>query len=127
MINQNISKMKSILKNYIMEDILLGDRSFEINDDTLAVDLIKEVGPGGEFLSTEHTIKYCRKEPFKPEVSHRGVLKNFKDTNDANISNVKKKLDKMLNNYEKPDISLDIKIKLLNYLKSIGADVKQMM
>jgi len=26
--------VKSILKNYIIEDILLGDRSFEINDDT---------------------------------------------------------------------------------------------
>ena len=112
-------EITGMIKNYL--------DGFEINDDTLAVDLIKEVGPGGEFLSTEHTIKYCRKEPFKPEVSHRGVLKNFKDTNDANISNVKKKLDKMLNNYEKPDISLDIKIKLLNYLKSIGADVKQMM
>ena len=37
MINQNNSKVKSILKNYIMEDILLGDRSFEINDDTALV------------------------------------------------------------------------------------------
>jgi acyl carrier protein len=37
MINQNNSKVKSILKNYIMEDILLGDRSFEIDDDTALV------------------------------------------------------------------------------------------
>lgn len=32
--NQNINKIKNTLKNYIVEDILLGDRSFEINDDT---------------------------------------------------------------------------------------------
>lgn len=37
MINQNNIKMKSTLKNYIIEDILLGDRSFEINDDTTLI------------------------------------------------------------------------------------------
>lgn len=31
---QNNRNSNSILKNYIIEDILLGDHSFEINDDT---------------------------------------------------------------------------------------------
>ena len=38
MINTKNDKLKSVLKNYITEDILLGDRSFVINDDTALID-----------------------------------------------------------------------------------------
>lgn len=38
MMIQDNGKIKSMLKNYISKDILLGDRSFEINDDTALID-----------------------------------------------------------------------------------------
>lgn len=38
MIDSKNDKIKGMLKNYILEDILLGDRSFEINDDTALID-----------------------------------------------------------------------------------------
>ena len=36
----------------------LGD--IEVSDETLALDLIHEVGPDGEFLNTKHTLKHYR-------------------------------------------------------------------
>ncbi len=44
---------------------------FEINEDTLALDLIDEVGPDGSFLDTDHTMNHF-KERFYPEVFERG-------------------------------------------------------
>jgi len=32
----------------------------EINDDTLALDVIDRVGPGGHFIDDEHTLKFFR-------------------------------------------------------------------
>ena len=35
-------------------------QGFEVNDDTLAVDVVKSVGPGGSFLMEDHTIEHLR-------------------------------------------------------------------
>ena len=36
----------------------------EINEETLAVDLMKQIGHGGSFLATHHTQKWFRKEQY---------------------------------------------------------------
>jgi len=35
-------------------------REFEVNEETLALDVIAEVGPDGEFLKTDHTLRHYR-------------------------------------------------------------------
>lgn len=37
-------------------------RGLEINDETLALDLIDEIGPDGDFMSSEHTLKHFRQD-----------------------------------------------------------------
>lgn len=41
-----------------------------VNDDTLAIDPIKEIGPGGDFLMHKHTFKNMRSQS-KPELIDR--------------------------------------------------------
>ncbi|MBL7064838.1 MAG: trimethylamine methyltransferase family protein [Anaerolineae bacterium] len=43
----------------------------EINDETLALDLIDEIGPDGQFLDREHTLAHFR-ERWYPDVFERG-------------------------------------------------------
>jgi trimethylamine--corrinoid protein Co-methyltransferase len=43
-----------------------------VNDETLAVDLIHEVGPGGDFVSTDHTLRHMR-EASQPRLWDRDV------------------------------------------------------
>ena len=40
--------------------------SFEVNEDTLALDLIREAGIGGNFLAEPHTAKHMRQELWEP-------------------------------------------------------------
>jgi len=40
-----------------------------VNPDTLAVDVIRKVGPGGHFLSEKHTITHMRTEQLMPKIS----------------------------------------------------------
>lgn len=45
-------------------------RGIEVNKQTLAVDVIKSVGPGGEYLSHEHTLEHFRNERWFPRITN---------------------------------------------------------
>jgi len=49
-------------------------RRFEVNDDTLALDIIRKVGPGGHFLNEKHTVEHFRKEIWSRELSNTFIL-----------------------------------------------------
>lgn len=89
-----------------------------VNEETLAVDLVQKVGVAGEFLSSEHTMKHCRKEPFLPDVSLRGSVTG--DPGESLLNNVKHKENKMLESYCKPEMPADIKDKLTDYVLGCG-------
>lgn len=42
-----------------------------MNDETLAFDLIKNVGPGGNFVTAKHTRRLMRSEHYQPSLSDR--------------------------------------------------------
>ncbi len=42
-----------------------------VDADTLALDAIGEVGPGGQFLTHRHTLAHCRTAPWVPELGGR--------------------------------------------------------
>jgi trimethylamine--corrinoid protein Co-methyltransferase len=44
---------------------------FEVNDETLALDVIREAGYGGNFLKLKHTARWFRKEMFFPSLFRR--------------------------------------------------------
>jgi trimethylamine--corrinoid protein Co-methyltransferase len=46
-------------------------RGIEVNDDTLMLDLIDEVGPGGEFASAVETARRCRQEIYNSKLMDR--------------------------------------------------------
>ena len=43
----------------------------EVNEQTLAFDLIKQAGPGGHFVSSRHTRRHMRSELYSPQLSDR--------------------------------------------------------
>ncbi len=46
-------------------------RGITISPETLAEEVIQEVGPGGEYLTHKHTLKHFRKEFWVPEFMNR--------------------------------------------------------
>lgn len=60
----------------IIDDEILGAafriaRGVEVNQETLAVEALREVGPGGNFLAHEHTVRNLRREFWFPKVTNR--------------------------------------------------------
>ena len=54
-------------------------RGFQLNSETLALDLIDEVGPAGHFLAEPHTVKHFRKEFWIPELLDRDRFQNWEE------------------------------------------------
>jgi len=46
-------------------------KGITVDKDTLAVEVLKEVGPGGNFLAHNHTLKYLRKTRWMPKLTDR--------------------------------------------------------
>ncbi len=53
---------KLVIDNEILARTHRVLRGIEVNDDTIALDLMLEVGPGNDYLGQEHTVKYMRSE-----------------------------------------------------------------
>ncbi len=49
-------------------------RGFDLNDDTLALDVIHKVGPGGHFLGEKHTLKHFKKEIWSRTLADTFIL-----------------------------------------------------
>ena len=52
-------------------------QGMRVDDENLAVDIIKSVGPGGDFLMQDHTMKYMRTLPSVPNLIDRGNRENW--------------------------------------------------
>jgi len=66
--------MAASFERLVIDDELCKSLSFlvqgvEVSDETLALDVIHKVGPGGEYVSQKHTLEHFHKEYFYPELT----------------------------------------------------------
>lgn len=93
----------------------------EINDETLALDVINDIGAGGEFMTSMHTAKLCRTEIWSPTIGIKGIgVQN--GSNEALMEKAEANMKQMLAAYEKPELSPEIKSSLKAYLLSKKVD-----
>lgn len=57
---------KLVIDNEICGMALRLNEGIQVDDETLAVDLISELGPGGDYLLADHTLRWYKKEPYLP-------------------------------------------------------------
>jgi len=60
-----------VICDEIFDNVLRIVRGVDVNDETLAVDVIAQVGPEGSFLAHQHTLKHIRNEIHIPRLFDR--------------------------------------------------------
>jgi len=65
------TKMTFSLEQLVVDEMVLSAierylRGITVDDETLALDLIHEIGPGGPFVTTDHTLRHFRDELLVP-------------------------------------------------------------
>ncbi len=73
-IDEVCSPLQMILDNEFCGALKQLCRGFGVTEEDLAVDLVAEVGPGGNFMATEHTARRFRSEHWEPGIWSRQML-----------------------------------------------------
>lgn len=60
-----------VIDNEILGAAFRVVRGVEVSDELIGLDVIKEVGIGGNYLDSEHTVKYLRSHVWQPKVTNR--------------------------------------------------------
>ena len=79
-------------------------RGIRVDDETLAVEVIDRVGPGGHHLADEHTMKHFKTETWFPTLINRMRYDEWKNATGSSTmaDRVKKKMLDIINNHEVP-------------------------
>jgi trimethylamine--corrinoid protein Co-methyltransferase len=98
----------------IVDDEILGMcqrvlRGIEVNDETLATDLMIEKGPGQDFLAEPHTVRFMRSEFFEPRLSNRERRDAYDSAEHATLSRAKAIVQEIRRT--KPESQLDPKLR----------------
>ena len=95
------------------------DFSDEILESSLA--LIKEVGPGGEFLTSRETMSKCRTRSWNPSVGVRHVMpgSTYEETENKRLN---ERLNGMLSAHKKPELDPQILSAMDAFMREHGVD-----
>jgi trimethylamine--corrinoid protein Co-methyltransferase len=112
-------------EKFIIDDEMVGmarrlRRGLAVDDRTLALDVIREAGPGGQFLDKMHTFQNCRSELFQPLLSDRSSYTRWVDNGAASIAQAAyDRCRKLLEDYRPPDMADDIDRDLQRFVAGI--------
>jgi trimethylamine--corrinoid protein Co-methyltransferase len=113
-----VSYEKLVMDNEILGMCQRVLRGIEINDETLALDLMIEKGPARDFLAEEHTVKHMRNEFFMPTLANRERREEFVKENDAS-SRANTFVHKVINSKKKNCLQEDIRQQILKNFPEI--------
>jgi len=96
-------------------------RGFEINDDTLGLDALARVGPGGNFLSDEHTLKYFKTEYYRPRIFNRGTREIWQSKGGKDLNeNARERAKTILREHKPAPLADDVVKELDSIIKRLG-------
>jgi trimethylamine--corrinoid protein Co-methyltransferase len=93
-------------------------RRFRINEETLGFDAIKNVGPGGNFLGTKHTLEH-----FQEEIWLKKETTILPSTDGSIIDRAKAKVRQILASHVPPQLDEEVKNKMSQILHECKKDI----
>jgi trimethylamine--corrinoid protein Co-methyltransferase len=118
--------LKGSFEQLVMTDEIIGMvkryvSGIEVSKNTLALELIEKIGPGGNFLAERHTADNFKNEYFLPELSDRNNYSNWAKNGKKDLkTRVNEKVKTILENYQPKQIEPANLEKINKYLDNIN-------
>jgi trimethylamine--corrinoid protein Co-methyltransferase len=98
-----------VIDDEICRAVLRAVQGIEVNDETLAIDVIDKVGPGGHYLAEKHTLKHFQDVLFFPELTDRQSYDAWRKDGGKNmVSRAKEKAEDILKEHWPTPLDEDI-------------------
>jgi len=116
-----VSYEKLVMDNEILGMCQRVLRGIEVNDDTLATDLIIDKGPGADYLAEQHTVNHMRGEFFMPRLSNRESRENW-STDDSAMARARNFVHEVRDRERESKLPQDIRGKILEAYPEIRCE-----
>ena len=113
-------------EKFVVDDEMCGmvkriKRAIEVNPDSLALDVINAVGPGGHFLDKDHTLDHFRTEFYQPRLSNRDDFFTWQTNGSPQSAEIAhRKYKEILATYEAPELPVDVDKALQNFIAKMN-------
>ncbi len=124
-VDEVVSPVQMVIDNEYYGALKRFVRGFEVNEETLAFEVIKEVGQGGTFMGTEHTLKHYRKEQWQPEIFSREAWNTWiEGDKKIDVDYARDIAIKILKEEEESNIGSTTEEKLMKIIKKAEENLK---
>jgi len=102
-----------VLQNEVSEIVMRMSRAFEVNEETLAYDVIKKVGIGGNFIAEKHTRTHAKTDLMYPSLSDRDTYEKWLSNGAKDLrTRAKERAQQLIEHHKATPLSSDIDNKL---------------
>ncbi len=101
-----------VLDHEEVQEWIVQARAQEISPETLAVDVVRKVGPGGHFMAQKHTVKHI-KEFHTPRFCDEEVVLGSRGGEDSARQRARREARRILENHEVEPLLKNVESKLL--------------
>ena len=113
---------QAIIGNEICSFINRILQGIEVNPDTLAVDVIREVGIGGEYLTHDHTMEYFKSEIWDSGLGNRMTRDSWEENGSMDIrAKARKEFERIRATHQPKPLDPGVQQKLQQILDEAGA------
>jgi len=113
------------LEKIVLDDDLAGNikrlmQGINVSDETLAVDVIDEVGPGGSFIAHRHTRKWFRREQYFPTLFDRRKYEDWvrRGQKDA-VQRAQERVQDILSDHWPEPLDPDIRKRIEDHVRAV--------
>ncbi|MGD8505573.1 MAG: trimethylamine methyltransferase family protein [Candidatus Bathyarchaeota archaeon] len=93
-------------------------QGIDINEETLALDVIHKIGPGGNYFTEKHTLKHLEKAHYTPEISDRRSYETWKKAgSETTLKIAREKAQEILETHQPAPLEKDIQKGIAEILK----------
>ncbi len=110
-------------EKFVLDDEMCGmvrrlQEGISVDKETIAYDIIAKVGPGGNYLMENHTLKRCRSEFWQPNVSSRQGMEAWMDAGRPDVSvRATKRWQKLVEEHEAPPLDETVARQLESFVE----------
>jgi trimethylamine--corrinoid protein Co-methyltransferase len=115
---------------FSLELVVLGDEitgmvkrimeGIHVDDDTLALDTIQSVGPGGHFLTSVHTLHHFRQEQWQSSILNRCAIDQWQQEGSKQTRLlIKEKLNTIIATHQPKPIAEDVQAELTKFVDQV--------
>ncbi|MGC8896032.1 MAG: trimethylamine methyltransferase family protein [Candidatus Bathyarchaeia archaeon] len=99
-------------------------QGIEVSNDTLALNVIRKVGPGGNFLGERHTLEHIRKEHFIPQLTDRRSFETWlRDGAKDIVKMAREKVKIILQRHQVQPLEVEVQKEIKNIIEIAKKDL----